>query len=238
MKKLILPLIFLALGYAIFFFLFDKKNTKKIPGQAKVSKPFIGKHEFPADKSENDFVESEEVPTDYKVNDPPKKRGQAPPITDRKYIGADFKTIDEPPSNIIYENTYNPNWEDLLIKEFFDGERPDGNIEIKRLDSFVYIKGGSGLYVEKVSVNVTAPKEMAGTFFAYVNSGTGEIIHAWEGQEELPTDEVSGIPDEGTVDLDNQALDIPESTVEEGIEFTEEDIGSAPSEDTFYPDYN
>lgn len=238
MKKLILPLIFLALGYGIFFFLFDKKKTKKVATPTKTSKPYFKKEKLPVKESKEDYEVSEEVPEDYPTTDAPKPKTSSPPTADRKYIGPDFKPIEQPEGSIVYENSYNPNWEDLLIKEFFDGDKPDGNIEIRRLDSFIYIKGGTGLYVEKVSVNVTAPKEMAGIFYAYVNSGTGEIIHAWEGQEDLPTEEVSEIPQESVEDLDNQAMDIPESTVEEGIEFTEEDMGSVPSEDTFYPDYN
>ena len=242
MKKMIFPLVFLALGYGIFFFLFNKKKPSKISQKTKTSNPYVRKEKIARSKiSEEEIVRLEEKEDeDTPVFNPLKtKKETPPPSAERKFIGADFKTIEQPIGDIIYENKYDPNWEDLLIKEFFDGDRSDGNIEIRRLDSFVYIKGGNGLYVEKVAVNVTAPKEMAGTFYAYVNSCTGEILHAWEGEEETPPTEVSEVSQDNTsADIENTAMDIPESTIEEGIEFTEEDMGTIPSEDTFYPDYN
>jgi hypothetical protein len=242
MKKLIFPLVFLALGYGIFFFLFNNKKPSKISQKTKTSTPYVrGGIPSYSKVSEKESVRPEEKEEEERADfNPIKAKSETPPPSaERKYIGPDFKPIEQPTGSIVYENKYNPNWEDLLIKEFFDGDRPDGNIEIRRLDSFVYIKGGNGLYVEKVAVNVTAPKEMAGTFYAYVNSGTGEILHAWEGEEETPPTEVSEVsPESSSEDIENTAMDIPESTIEEGIEFTEEDMGTIPSEDTFYPDYN
>jgi hypothetical protein len=241
MKKLMFPLIFLALGYGIFFFLFNKKKPSKISQKNKTTSPYVrGEKPAPLKKIEEENILSEEVEEDTPAFNPIKAKSETPPPSaERKYIGPDFKPIEQPSGSIVYENSYNANWEDLLIKEFFDGDRPDGNIEIRRLDSFVYIKGGNGLYVEKVAVNVVAPKEMAGTFYAYVNSGTGEILHAWEGDDDIPPTELSEVSQESTSEeLENTAMDIPESTIEEGIEFTEEDMGTIPSEDTFYPDYN
>ncbi len=242
MRKLIFPLVFLALGYAIFFFLFDKKKPAKISQKTKTSSTYFKREKVTKPNiSEEEFDSPEEKEEeDTPVFNPLKNKTETPPpATDRKFIGPDFKAIEPPVGDIVYENKYNSNWEDLLIKEFFDGDRPDGNIEIRRLDSFVYIKGGNGLYVEKVAVNVIAPKEMAGTFYAYINSGTGEIIHAWEGNDDNPPTEVSEVSSENTSeDIEETAMDIPESTIEEGIEFTEEDMGSIPPEETFYPDYD
>ncbi|MFI5390388.1 MAG: hypothetical protein ACHQYQ_03420 [Bacteriovoracales bacterium] len=234
------PLIFLALGYAVFFFIFNKKEILKVTKSLKVDSSFFGKKEKAPKKTVENFEEIEgmEEP-EAKAFEPLKEKPEPPSSLERRYIGPDFKPIENPPTSIVYENTVNPNWENLLIKEFFDGDRPDGNIEIKKLDSFVYIKGNNGLYVEKVAVNVIAPKEMAGTFYAYVNSGTGEIMHAWEGEEETPSDEISQPSDDSSpAEIEDTAMEIPESTIEEGVEFTEEEVGTLPSEDTFYPDYN
>ncbi len=240
MKKIVFPLIFLALGYAVFFFIFNKKKTSKVTSSMKRDSSLFGKKEKVPEKKVENIEEIEELEeSDAKAFEPLKEKSEPPSSLERRYIGPDFKPIDQPPTSIVYENSVNPNWENLLIKEFFDGDRPDGNIEIKRLDSFVYIKGNMGIYVEKVAVNVLAPKEMQGTFYAYVNSGTGEIMHAWEGEEEIPSDEISQpSEDSSPAEIEETAMDIPESTIEEGVEFTEEELGSIPSEETFYPDYN
>jgi hypothetical protein len=240
MKKIIFPLIFLVLGYAVFFFIFNKKEISKVTKSLKIDSSLFGKKEKAPKKTVENFEEIEEIEEpEAKAFEPLKEKSETPSSVERRYIGPDFKPMENPPSSIVYENSVNPDWENLLIKEFFDGDRPDGNIEIKKLDSFAYIKGNTGLYVEKVAVNVIAPKEMAGTFYAYVNSGTGEIMHAWEGEEELPSDEISQpSEDNSSMDIEDTAMDIPESTIEEGVEFTEEELGSIPSEETFYPDYN
>ncbi len=239
MKKLVFPLIFLVLGYLIFYFIFEKRGPLHVSKYSKGETKSINDLKKRPSETNLDEEDIDGPTTEFEpLREKPSEPSVAPPV-DRRYIGQDFKPVEAPPSGIVFENSVNPNWENLLIREFFDGDKPDGNIEIKKLDSFVYLKGNSGLYVEKVSVNVTAPKEMAGTFYAYVNSGTGEILHAWEGEEEGPPDEVAQIPEDSSPsEVENTALDIPESTIEEGIEFTEEETGSAQVDDTFYPDYN
>ena len=116
-------------------------------------------------------------------------------------------------------------------------------MEVQKLESLVFLKGQTGMYVEKVKIVVTEPKDMAGSFYAYVDSSSGEIFHAWE-ENEGPGAGMFGDMDEDMED--GQFTETWDEDFEEGIEYTEEDmyemgpeeIGYAPGSEEDYEMYN
>ena len=242
MKKVFLLIIFSALGYL--GYLFFTTGPEYEEEELVIEKTYEPKKEVPV----YEFSGDEET----EVEEPPGLRVEKREVEEndgrqeRTFIGPDFQPISNVPDNIKFENKVNPNWEKELIKEFLDDEEEvEANLEVQKLESLVFIKGETGMYVEKVKIVVTEPKDMAGSFYAYVDSSSGEIFHAWEG-DESPQNGLFGDMDEEGFDDDGQFTETMDEEFEEGIEYTEEDmyemgpeeIGYAPGYEEDYEEYN
>lgn len=242
MKKVFLLIIFSALGYL--GYLFFTTGPEYEEEELVIAKTYVPEEEVPTyEFSGDEDTLEEEAPRGLRVE----KREVEENFErrERTFIGPDFQPINNVPNNIKFENKVNPNWEKELIKEFLDDEEEvEANLEVQKLESLVFLKGEMGMYVEKVKIVVTEPKDMAGSFFAYVDSSSGEIFHAWEG-DESPQNGLFGDMDEEDFD-DSQFTESFDEEFEEGIEYTEEDmyemgpeeIGYAPGYEEEYEEYN
>jgi hypothetical protein len=242
MKKVFLLIIFSALGYLGYLFVTTGPEYEE--EELVIAETYVPEEEVPIYQfSDDEDTVEEKRPRGLKVE----KREVEENFErrERTFIGPDFQPINNVPNNIKFENEVNPNWEKELIKEFLDEEEEaEANLEVQKLESLVFLKGEMGMYVEKVKIVVTEPKDMAGSFFAYVDSSSGEIFHAWEG-DESPQNGLFGDMDEEDFD-DGQFTETFDEEFEEGIEYTEEDmyemgpeeIGYAPGYEEEYEEYN
>ncbi|MDH5581782.1 MAG: hypothetical protein OEY33_07730 [Bdellovibrionales bacterium] len=101
-------------------------------------------------------------------------------IQGRIVIGGDFTPLRNISQNYVFENEVNPDWKNLAIKEFMDDDDQDAQIDIHHLDSQVYLRDGTALFIEKVRIKVAESDGLGGEFNAYIDSSTGEVLHAWD----------------------------------------------------------
>jgi len=241
MKKVFLLLIFSGLGYL--GYLFFTAGPEYVEDDYTIAETYEPEEELPTYDFPEDEVTEEENPRNVGIEKSEVEENFEP--RERTFIGPDFRPITNVPNNIKFENKVSPDWEKKLVQEFIDDEdEVEANLEVQKLESLVFLKGDIGMYVEKVKIVVTEPKDMAGSFFAYVDSSSGEIFHAWEG-DESPQEDLFGDMDEEDFD-DSQFTETMEGDFEEGIEYTEEDmyemgteqIGYAPGYEEDYEEYN
>lgn len=240
MKNLFLFLMFFGLTYL--GYMFFSSGPDYVEDDIEITDSYKQEEEIltydfedeapPEEEQKSVRVEEKEVESDFAR-------------VERRFLGPDFRPITDVPNNIKFENEVSPNWEKSLIKEFLDDDEIDANLEIQKLESLVFLKGEVGMYVEKVRIVISEPRDMAGSFYAYVDSSTGEIFHAWE-EDEGPQMEMFGGMDEDDFDEESQFTDTVEADWEEGIEYTEEDmyemgpeeIGYASGYEEGYEEYN
>lgn len=102
-------------------------------------------------------------------------------IQGRMVIGGDFMPLKSVYSqNYVFENEVNPDWKSLAVKEFMDDDEHDGQVDIFHLESQVYLRDGTALFIEKVRIKVAETDGIGGEFNAYLDSSTGEVLHAWD----------------------------------------------------------
>ena len=142
---------------------------------------------------ETKVVEVDEAPEEKEI---PKRR-ETRPIEDgmgegyiqgRVVIGGDFTPLRNFSSNYVFENEINPNWKTLALREFMDEDEEGAQVDIYHLESQVYLRDGSALYIEKVRIKVAEADGLGGEFFAFIDSSTGEVLHAWD-PESQPFDD-------------------------------------------------
>lgn len=119
-------------------------------------------------------VEPEPVPV---YND---ERPKDDMIQGRVVLGGDFMPVKQIPAQYTFENDINPNWKTLAMKEFVDEEEDMSRVEIDHLESQVFLREGVALYIEKVKIRVSEMDGLGGEFMAYVDSSSGEVLHAWD----------------------------------------------------------
>jgi len=231
MKKIFLLAMFLGIGYL--GYLFFTTGPDYVEEDLVIEDAFQPEEEVPT-------YETFDLDEEEEVTEKPKRMGVEREEVEasfedreRTFIGPDFRPLTHVPNNIKFENAISPNWEKNLIKEFLEDEETEANLEVQKLDSLVFVKDEIGMYVEKVKILVTEPKDMAGSFYAYVDSATGEIFHAWEENEDPGSGMFGGMDDE-EFDEEGHFIETVDGDFEEGIEYTEEDMYEMGPEEISY----
>lgn len=187
------------LGFALFLVWFFQpsgdKNTQT-PNIKKASK--ISKTKTINEQPEESVVKNKNVNSVHRKESllapKPNKLEKKPSIDNGKFngrfvIGGDFKNVDVIPENISFENEINPSWKELAVKEYLDEDEDGMKVDVDHLEGLVFLREGVGLYVEKAKIKIWEGNVVAGEFMAYLDSKTGEVLHAWDPNA---TPEISG----------------------------------------------
>jgi hypothetical protein len=103
---------------------------------------------------------------------------------DRFIMGPGGKALDKAPEHITMSGKPAVDWAAKALERLNEDKtfssKGDATV-VSRNKKFLLIDGPNGIPVEKAHVKFTAPDGSKGSFDAYVNSSTGEIVMAFNG---------------------------------------------------------
>ena len=115
---------------------------------------------------------------DYKVSNFSAKKD------DRFIIDKKGQPLSRVPSSLKVEVKPSDDWQDKLLAQLNEEATfsEKGDTKITKGDKkFLMVNGDTGIPAEVAHIKFTAPDGSKGSFSAYVNSGTGEILMAFNG---------------------------------------------------------
>ena len=162
----------------------------------------VEKDASPEPKAETKEVASQEAPKEEpKVTEappPPPEKAKDPAAwvqgykvssfsakkDDRFIIDKKGQPLSRVPSSLKVEVKPSDDWQDKLLAQLNEEATfsEKGDTKITKGDKkFLMVNGDTGIPAEVAHIKFTAPDGSKGSFSAYVNSGTGEILMAFNG---------------------------------------------------------
>lgn len=188
----------------------EKEGASVAKGEAFVDdggseKPFAEKEA--TDATEEQIAAAKLEEPDQKTKEGPNDLGgwandyNEPKFTvkkdDRFVMGPGGKALDKVPENVVMAVKPVADWAAKALERLNEDKtfstKGDATV-VTRNKKFLLIDGNNGIPVEKAHVKFTAPDGSKGSFDAYINSSTGEIVMAFNGLRDGKSFEPGGAP--------------------------------------------